>query len=198
MLKIEYVWRELLYRVIEQRNPDFTLLELSKKFSLSTSVISHAVDPLRDLKIVEIRKTRSRIVDAEKLLFFWATRRNLKKDIIYTAFSGLPVFEKEALMPADCLPTAYSFFRLYFKEPLPADYTEVYFYVWNVEEVEKRFPPQPKKEHNIFILQADPYLSKYKKPPLAQVFADLWNLPQWYAKEYTDALLEKIKTLLGL
>ena len=113
MLKIEYIWRELLYRSIEKKNPYFTLSELGKTFHLSTSVVSHAVSPLRELHLVEIAKIKSKVVDVEKLLFFWATRRNLKKDIIYKTHSHLPVFGQEASMPTDVIPTAYSAFRFY-------------------------------------------------------------------------------------
>ena len=33
----------------------------------------------------------------------------------------------------------------------------------------------------------------YVKTPLAQVFVDLWNLPEWYAKEYSHDLFNIIK-----
>lgn len=198
MLKIEYIWRELLFRSIEQKNPYFTLTQLSRTFNLSTNVVSHALSPLRELQMVKIGKTESKIVDSEKLLYFWATRRNLKKDIIYTTYSPLPVFERETLMPGLVTPTAYSFLRLNFQEELPSDYDKIYFYAKEMKEVEKRFPKSPNKEANIYILKEDPYLSIYKHIPLSQVFADLWNLPQWYAKEFGNIILAKIKEKLGL
>lgn len=198
MLKIEYVWRELLYRAIEEKNPDFAIVELAKIFRLSTSLVSHALFPLRELNIVKIGKTKSKIIDAERLLFFWATRRNFKKDIIYQTYNNLPVFEREAAMPTDVSPTAYSAFHFYFKDPLPAEYENIYFYAERLEEIKKRFPLKPKKEANIFILKADPYLRKYKKITLAQIFSDLWNLPEWYAKDFQEAVLLKIKEAMGL
>lgn len=196
MLKIEYIWRELLYRAIEEKNPAFTISELAKDFSLSTSVVSHALDPLKQLGIVKINKKNSQVTDTERLLFFWATRRNLKKDIIYQTFSSQSVFDRESLMPAKVVPTAYSAFRFYFNEA-PADYENIYFYATDVKEIEKRFS-KTKKNPNIFILKKDPFLSRYKKIPLALVFADLGNLPEWYAKEFSEALLLKIKEKIGL
>ena len=83
MFKIEYIWRDLLDQVIEKKKPEFTITELSKKYSLSTSVVNHALYPLRQLNIVKIGKFSSKVVDWERLLYFWATRRNLKKDIVY-------------------------------------------------------------------------------------------------------------------
>lgn len=197
MLKIEYVWREILYQGIELKNPDFTITELSNKFKLSTSMVSHALLPLRELGMVRIGKIKSSLIDAERLLMFWTTRRNLKKEIIYKTRSDLSVFEREALMPSNVLPTAYSACRLYF-DLVPSDYENIYFYADDDEEVSERFPESPKKFPNIFILKADSYLKIYKRVPKAQIFADLWNLPEWYAKEFSDKLLLNIKTDLGI
>ena len=43
MLKIEYIWRDLLTQAIEEKKNEFTLTDLSLKFKLSTSVVSHAL-----------------------------------------------------------------------------------------------------------------------------------------------------------
>lgn len=196
MLKIEYVWRELLYQAIEKNNPTFSISLLAKKFSLSTSVVSHALFPLKELKIVNVRKIGSEVRDVERLLTFWATRRNLKKDIVYQTFSSIPVFERETLMPAEVSPTAFSAFRLYFKN-VPADYENIYFYTSNPDFVKKRFPESPKKQSNIFILRKDPFFKLYKKTTLAQIYADLWNLHEWYAKDFLEAAILQIKAKLG-
>jgi len=195
MLKIEYIWRELLDRVIEKRNPEFTITELSKKFSLSTSVVNHALIPLRDLNIVKINKTSSKIIDWERLLFFWATRRNLKKEIIYSTFANLPVYDREGLMPPEVIPTAYTFFRIEFNR-IPADYDHIYFYSNNIEKISKRFPKK-KGNPNIYILKPDRYLLKSKKIGLAQLFVDFWNLPEWYSKDFQEATLLEIRRRLG-
>ncbi len=196
MLKIEYVWRELLYQAIEKAVVEFTLTQLAQTFNLSTSVVAHALHPLRDLHIVNVGKVQSRMRDVERLLFFWTTRRNVKNDIIYQTYSPLFVFEREALMPASVFPTAYSACRLYYDE-IPADYEKVYFYSHDIEEVKKRFPRVEKKEPNIFILKADHFFTHYPRTTLAQIFVDLWNLPDWYSKEYLDVILLKIKQQIG-
>ena len=191
MFKIEYIWRELLDRVIEERNPDFTIIELAKKYSLSTSVVNHALIPLRNLNIVKINKTLSKVVDWERLLFFWATRRNLKKDIIYSTFSPLPVYDREGLMPSEVISTGFTSFR-YLLNKTPADYDHIYFYSNKIEKITKRFPNN-KRPSNIFILRPDPYLLKSKKLGLAQLFVDLWNLPEWYAREFQLETLTRIR-----
>lgn len=201
MLKIEYIWRELLDRVIEKNNPNFTITDLAKKFSLSTSVVNHALIPLRELNIVRVNKISSRVIDWERLLFFWATRRNVKKDITYTSFINLPVYDREAYMPSGVIPTAYTAFRLKFQK-IPADYENVYFYSVDVEKIIRRFlAHQPtikakKSFPNIFILKPDPYLIKSKKISISQLFADLWNLPEWYAHDFQEAVLVEIRKRL--
>jgi len=55
-----------------------------------------------------------------------------------------------------------------------------------------------KKTANLFILKPDPYLKNYQRIPTAQIFVDLWNLSDWYAKDFSDALLLKIKEKIGL
>lgn len=195
MLKIEYIWRELLDRVIKKRSPDFTITELAKKYTLSTSVVNHALIPLRNLNIVKINKTSSKVIDWERLLFFWATRRNLKKEIIYSTFSPLPVYDREGLMPPEVIPTGYTTFR-YLLNKTPADYDHVYFYSKKIEKIVMRFPIS-KRPPNIFILKPDPYLLKTKKLSLAQLFVDLWNLPEWYAKDFQERTLLEIRKRLG-
>lgn len=195
MLKIEYIWRDLLDRVIEKNNNQFTITELAKKYFLSTSVVNHALIPLKELNIVKIGKFSSKIIDWERLLFFWATRRNFKKDIIYSTFSPLSIYDREGFMPENVIPTAYTAFRYFFKK-IPADYNNIYFYSKNIGEIEKRFPKN-KRPPNIFILKPDSYLAKSKKISLSQLFVDLWNLSEWYAKDFHEALLLEIKERLN-
>lgn len=194
MLKIEYIWRELLDQVIEDNNPDFTITSLAKKYSLSTSVVNHALIPLKELNIIKINKFKSKVIDWERLLFFWATRRNLKKEIIYSTFSNLSVFNKEGLMPGNVIPTGYTAFRIKFKYS-PADYDHIYFYANDLAAIKKRFSER-NGNPNIFIIKPDPYLLKLKTIGLAQLFVDLWNLPEWYAKDFQEATLLEIKKKL--
>lgn len=196
MKKIEFVWRELLERVIEKRDATFTISELAKKFSLSSSVVYHALLPLRELNIIQVGKFSSQVVDWERLLFFWATKRSLKKDIIYQTSSNLSIFDREGLMPATVIPAAYTAFRLRFKK-IPADYDHLYFYSLDDDEVKQRFPPK-KNFPNIFILKPDPFLAKRERVSLGQLFVDLWNLPEWYGKEFQEECLKEIKKLINL
>ena len=41
-------------------------------------------------------------------------------------------------------------------------------------------------------------MESYEKIPMAQVFVDLWSLPEWYARDFREVLLTKIKSAIGL
>lgn len=197
MYKIEYIYRELLYQSLEKDSYQFTTTELANKFKMSLSTVHHALVPLIRLKIVEVNKRISSVHDVNRLLYFWATKRNLDKDIVYTTYSDKSVYEIESLFPVSSLPTAYSACRMYLKKT-PADYDKIYFYCKDIQEVKRRFPENNKKTHNIFILQPDNQLFSYKKTPLGQLFVDLWNLSDWYAKEYIDMIQTIINKQIGV
>jgi len=48
---------------------------------------------------------------------------------------------------------------------------------------------------NLFILKKDKALDKYPSIPLSQIFVDLWNLKEWYAKDFLNALENKIEVI---
>lgn len=198
MKKIELVWREILTSALEKRQTVFKQKELAKKFNLSTSTVFQALKKPRGIGAIEVGGRGFELVDFEKLLFYWATERNLKNEIIYQTYADLPILEIEGLMPGNVIPTAYTAYRFRFQDA-PADYEKVYFYAPDIAAVKERFPQRRKREENIFLLKPDVYLKTYQPaPPLPQLFVDLWNLSSWYAKEYQEALLKKIREKIGL
>ena len=127
MKKIELIWREILTSALEKRQNFFSQKELAAKFALSTSLVFHALKKPRSLGAVKVETRGFELVDFEKLLFLWATERNLNTDIIYRTYANLPVMEIEGLLPAEAIPTAYTAYRFLFGDT-PADYDKVYFY----------------------------------------------------------------------
>ena len=88
---------------------------------------------------------------------------------------------------------AYSAFVKKYQEA-PADYDKVYVYFTEekIDEIKNRFPPQ-KGYINLIVLNTDPWLESFGKiTPDCQTFADLWNLPEWYAKDFLDSLKDRI------
>lgn len=199
--KSEQVYRELLYRFVEKKENRFTQLALAKKLGVSTSTINNALKPVARMGAVEIKKMSFRIVDYKKILFYWASMRNLEKDILYSTRAETSVSEIEKGMPPEVVYTCYSAYKFRF-EDVAADYSEVYIYAGEdmLNELKRRFP-QRKDPANLFILRLDNALkaaSENSLAPLGQVFVDLWNLKTWYAGNFANALGKKIGDMLGV
>lgn len=194
MKKIEYVWRELLYRSIEKRIPTFAQQELASTLDLSSSTVNLALVPIRRLGAVTIGKRHSEVVDYEKILYHWANHRSLLPDIAGRLRLAIPVKEIEGRLPGGSIPTAYTAFRERFGEP-PADYDNVYCYHANpwvvIDRLKADGSPGPA---NLFVLRSDPFLTD--PIPLSQLFVDLWNLTDWYAKDFTNAVKRTIEEAL--
>lgn len=196
MKKIEIIWRELLYQAQEKKNRRFTQKDLAARFNCSTSTVFQSLKMLRKMGAVRVTGRFFILEDPEKLLYHWASVRNLEKDILYKARVNLPILELEAQMPGSVVFGGFSAVRLKLNE-VPADYDKVYVYTKDLGEIKKRFTLQ-KGSPNLIILNADPYLKDYgQTTTLAQTFADLWNVREWYAKEFVKALKQKIDEFLS-
>ena len=125
MKKIELIWREILDEGII--NPIFEQKKLAKKFGLSTSTVFAAIKPLRAIGAVEVTGRNFKIINFEKILMFWATHRNLQKDIIFQTHVDLPIHEIEGLMDNKIIYGGYSAAR-HLLNDTPADYDKVYVY----------------------------------------------------------------------
>lgn len=189
MYKSEIVYRELL------ESPDSRLsqLGLSERLGFSISTVNNALKPLVAMGAVKILSKGLRVTDREKLLLYWASVRDLAKDVVYSTRADLMPSEIEKGMPAGVVYTAYSAYKFRF-ESVPADYSEVYIYSGNPGDVCKRFPQRP-GSRNLFVLKMDKRLGELSKDgiaPNSQVFVDLWNVRDWYAREYVNNLGARI------
>jgi hypothetical protein len=191
MTKKEIIWRHILSETLTKRINTFTQKKIASTFHFSTSTVFNALKAPRKMGAVAVTGRYFRLLDAEKLLLLWATHRDLKKDILYATAVDMPAREIEGNMPPDAIFAAFSAYRLKYNDA-PADYTEVYVYSQNIDEIKKRFP-KTKGAPNLFVLKPDPFLSGFgPTTPDIQTFADLWNLPQWYARDYLTALKKRL------
>jgi len=193
MNKKQIIWREILHQAIENKKTEFTQKELAQKYGFSLSTVFNALKTPRQAGAVEIESRGFKIIDTEKFLYLWATHRKLKKEIIYQTNVSKSIREIEGEMPPDVIFGAFSAFIKKYKEA-PADYDKVYVYSERkaIKEIQNRFP-EKKGYPNLIILEADPYLKNFgKMAPDVQIFVDLWNLSEWYAKDYLTALKEKM------
>ncbi len=177
-----------------------TQLGLSKALGIAISNVNSAVSNLQRTGALRIEKRGFTVTDFKRLMLYWATHRNLEKDIVYSTRADTGVKEIEGSLPGKTAFTAYSAYRLLFGEA-PADYGEVYVYATNASltEIKRRFV-EKEGVPNLIVLEPDPILEKSIEdgslkhssvaPP--QLFADLWNINTWNAREYSEALAKRL------
>ena len=193
MTKKEIIWRQILFDVIERKNTVFRQKDLAEKFGFSLSTVFNALKTPRAAGAVEVMGRGFRVTDAEKLLYLWATQRNLEKEIIYKTFVPESASKTEGRMPAEAIFGGYSAYIMKYKDA-PAEYAKTYVYASedDLKEIKKRFPKE-KGDPNFFVLKKDLELAKFGKlTPDVQTFVDLWNMKDWYAKDFLNALKNKI------
>src|SRR3989304_642294 len=169
MKKIEEVYREIVFRAMEKKEFILTQSELSKKLNISLSIINLAVKKLNSIGALKIHQRGFHVLDIKKIL----------PNVFYTAYSA---------------------YKLRFND-VPADYSEVYIYgderdlgIIKHRLSDLKFSPEKSTiKPNFFVLKKDASLNLYKNIPIGQIFVDLWNLKEWYAKEFIDSMEEKLK-----
>lgn len=191
MKRIEEIYREILYQSLEQKNNALTQKKLAIKLDVSISTVNHALKILRKMNAIKVNPRNFKIINAKKILYYWACIRNIKKDVVYKTRVNDTVINIEKNIPDNVIYTAYTAYKFRFKD-VPSDYSEVYVYSNNIKEIKKRF--QPKNNiANLFVLKQDQNLIKYgKTSTIANIFVDLWNIEEWYAKEFLKSLEKKI------
>lgn len=194
MKKTEVIWREILYQALEKQNLDpFTQQALAQSFGFSTSTVFQALKVPRQIGAIQTSGRQSRLASTEKFLLFWGTHRRLERDIIYQTWVPENALRLESLLPSGVILGAFSAYRWHFKEA-PADYDRVYIYAPSPAQLRQRFPTKGRGASQLFVLKQDQWLSRYgPATPWAQTFADLWSLPTWYAQEFAQALLSRIR-----
>lgn len=198
MKKIEIIWRDLLYQTLEKGVNQFQQQQLAKKYHYSLSTVFQALKIPRKMGAVSVTGKGFSLKDPEKLLYYWASLRNLEKDIIYQTRVDENIFNLEANMVPKAIFGCYSAFRLKYKDA-PADYDKAYVYAecQTLIALKKRFPSQ-KGRYNLIVLKSDPYLAGFgQTSTLAQMFVDIWNLPDWYSKEFINSLKKRINAILS-
>ncbi len=187
MKKKEWICRELLER--SMKGERITQLSIAKVLGVSLSTVNNAINPLERIGAVEIGGMGLRVLDRGKALAFWGSIRNLERDIIYRTRVEAPVSEIERLMPPEAIYTGYSAYKFRFKD-VPADYGEVYVYVGSDDELRDRFP-EKEGPPNLMALKSDARLAELSADriaPSSQVYVDLWNMKEWYAKDFVKSL----------
>ena len=193
MKKLEQVYREILYQVMEKKNNTLTQKELATKLGISLSTVNHSLNILRKMNAINVNPMNFKVINPKKILYYWASIRNPEKDIIYRTRVNKQIKEIEKTMPDNIIYAAYSAYKYKFKD-IPADYSEVYIYADDLKEIKKRFP-ESKNIPNLFILKKDKNMQG-KLATIANIYVDLWNLKEWYATEFLKAMEVRINAIL--
>lgn len=196
MKKIEQVYREIAFQAMEMKENVLTQSELSSKLGFSLSTVNLAVNKLEKMGAVIVGNRSFRVIDVKKILYYWASVRNLEKDRIYMTRVEMSVREIERSL-LDVFFSCFSSYKLKFKD-VPADYSEVYVYASEeqVNKIRARFK-EMKGSPNLIVMKEDENIKRYGKTlTIGQIFVDLWNLKQWYAKDFLNALEGKINNLI--
>ena len=201
MNKTEQIYREILYCALEKKKFTMTQLELSKGLDVSISTVNHSLKALKKMGAINIHPMNFEIVNPKKILYYWAGIRNIQKDIIFEARIDRSVAEIEKSMPQNIIYAAYSSYKFKFRD-IPADYSEVYIYSdeKTLNELKKRLDIKKTNTNisNLFVLKKDENMDKYSKTmTLANIFVDLWNIKEWYARDFLKALEKEINKILG-
>ena len=197
MKKIETVWANMLFDVLERRQTSFQQQKLAQKLSISLSTVNHALKDIRRLGAIQITGGGGEVVDAEKILMHWANHRNLKDDIVSELHLAASPIELEACLPPGSILGCYSAVRHRFGEA-PADYTVVHVYHSHPELVLERFKSEPSGRTQLVILNLDSRLPVDKETTaLAHTFVDLWNLTDWMAKDFVVRVKQEIDAILS-
>jgi hypothetical protein len=201
--KIETIWHHLLYDAIEQKQFQHTQAGLAQTYRMSTSTVNLAL--IKPTAIGAIRKSGKFFVVADvlKLLYLWATVRNLPHDVLYQTYSDLSINQLVGIAPPNALFGGYYAASQILGEP-PADYTTLHLYLpkGDLELVKTRYPFSKTGLNQVIVYHNPLDLYSQIKTPTAttslpNTFVDIWNLSDWYARDFTQGLEDKIHGLLS-
>jgi len=195
MKKYERVYREILIGILNKKER-FTQLELSKKCYVSISLVNKVLKNLEEIGAVEIFPMQFRILDASKILFHWAAKRNISKDISQKYHIDMPITEIEKSLPF--ILTGFSGWRFLTKR-VPFEYNRIYVYIpkseKNIFDIWLKDKLITNGQENLFIMfTEDKHLienSNKKIVPIPQIFVDLYSLAGFESKYFITDILEK-------
>lgn len=199
MRKIETIWHHILWLALEKKQFKHTQQELARFFGYSLSTINHALTAPTQLGAIRKESKFFVLENFQKLLYYWASIRNLENDIIYQTYFDADILEIEGLLLPESIFAGYSAGRQILKEA-PSDYSKVYCYFTEAEiaKFKDRFPANKEKPANLFILKQHPVMKHYGSvTTLPQTFVDIWNLKDWFSRDFTQKLEEKINGILS-
>lgn len=179
-MKTERIYRELLLRSLSKVSKS-RQEELASRCRVSLGLVNKTVKKLEGVRAVEATKSGVRVLSPARILNLWATERKLDRDIV-SAFRLDPL-EKGANLPRSATLTAFSGWCAIARR-CPAEYSRIYFYIWDREEFDRWFEFRKSKirktNPNTFALQVDdPHLLQTAEngiAPVPQIYVDIYSI----------------------
>lgn len=199
-MKTERIFREILIGVLEGKERFFQK-EISQKCEISIGLVNKTIKKLELAGSLQIFKRGFSIIDPNKILLYWATRRNIQKEASgYYVKTSIEQIEKT--LPSPVIFTAFSGWKL-LKKRTPADYREIYVYVYEnerkmIEEWLKEKKPAKGPPNLFIIFTKDKHLVKNSKnniAPLPQIFVDIYSISSMMGKYFLNDILEEYPQL---
>jgi len=191
----ERLYREILIGILEKRTI-FTQLELSKKCGVSLGLVNKIIKNLAEVGAIDIQRRQFKIIDSSKILFDWASKRKIKRDISEKYHIDMNISEMEKSLPF--IFTGYSAWKL-LTNSVPFDYSEIYIYVPSKEKslfkIWLKDKPIKKGRENLFVIFSDDehLIKNVKKKivPIPQIFVDIYSLGNLPGKYFIKEILDK-------
>ena len=179
-MKTERIYRELLLSSLSDVSR-VKQEELANRCQVSLGLANKTVKKLEEARAVEATRRGVRVLSPARILNLWAAERRLNRDIV-SAFRLDPL-EEEWKLPRTATLTAFSAWCT-IAGRRPAEYSRLYFYIWDLEEFERWFEFRRAKARktnpNMFVLQVDdPHLfltSKNGIAPIPQIYVDIYSI----------------------
>jgi DNA-binding GntR family transcriptional regulator len=114
MKKIEWVYREILYQAMEKEEFFLKQAQLSRTCGVSIGNVNKALKPLENINCIEKKPRGFLVIQPKKILTYWASIRNLQKDVVFKTHVNRNVNEIEKELPP-VMFTAYSGYTFRFR-----------------------------------------------------------------------------------
>lgn len=194
MSRKNIVFREILYRTLELNEPYMTQKSIAEKCQVSLDTVNKVVRDLYKFHGVEKKPMGFRVINVQKVLTYWACTRNLHKDVCFSTYVPRKVKEIENELPPDTIFTAFSGYARRMGE-VPT-YTEIYVY-GDPQKISIKFPKKESRKPNLVVLKKDGHIdsvSRNRSAPIAQIYADLWQIGTQEAEKLLVMLDERLQS----
>ena len=199
MKKIETIWHHILQNAVSERAFKHTQKAIAEKFGYSVSTVHHALRIPSEIGAVRKSGKFFVLQDFTKLLYYWASVRSLKRDTLIVLQCDESMRELEGRALPNSIFGGYAAATHHLVEP-PADYSKTIFYIKEKEisNFEHRFAGKKDKNGNVIALKMPDALSGARPyTSLPWTFVDLWNMHDWYARDFCKALEEKMHEIIS-